>query len=112
MECQGDHLSRTLQQAAAEYAELLFGGQPARDVYLPDDYLQTLVRDRWMEHQSQEFGGTAEEMYTLHVLVGFDRAAQQRILEARDHTEALNRMQGAGMLLGGVLGRWRLPGAG
>ena len=103
LECERD-LPNTLQAAAAEYAELLLGRESARDVDLPGDFLPTLVRERWTERLTQEFGGAPQDMYVLHVLIGFDPPAQERIRAAGEHAVAVKRMRGAGAVLGGVLG--------
>ncbi len=43
-------------------------------------------------------------MVVLHVLIGFDRSAQEEIRAASEHSLVDRRMQGAGAALGGVLG--------
>jgi hypothetical protein len=96
-------LPKVLDQAVAEYAELLLGREKARDVHLPDYVAEGLVRQRWTEHLMQEFGGTMQDMVVLHVQIGFDPQAQEQIREAGEHTVAVRRMQFAGAVLGGVI---------
>jgi hypothetical protein len=103
LECERE-LPKSLRAAAAEYAELLLGRDQAGDVDLSDDVLKGLVRDRWIEHLAQEFGGAEQDMVILHVLIGFDRRAQDVIRAASEHVLVGRRMLSAGAALGGVLG--------
>ena len=109
LECERE-LHKSLQGAAADYAELSLGPDAA-GVRLPDDDLQQLVHDRWNEVQSMEIGGSSQDMFTLHALLVFDAAAQQRIKDAVQQmkTEAQRlmidqRVQDAAVVFGGVLG--------
>ena len=102
-ECERE-LAKVLEQAVAEYADLLLGREKAHDVHLPDNVLEGLVRQSWTEHLTQEFGGAVQDMVVLHVLIGFDPLAQERIREASEHTIAVRHVQEAGVALGGVLG--------
>lgn len=101
-ECERE-LPKVLEQAAAEYAELLLGREKAQDVHLPDDVLQGLVRQRWTERLTQEFGGAPQDMVVLHVQIAFDPLAQERIREAGEHALAVQRMRVAAAVLGGVI---------
>jgi hypothetical protein len=103
MECERD-LTRVLQAAVAEYAGLLLGREQAKDVQLPDDALQSLIRERWTETRSIEVAGASQDMLVLHVLIGFDPAMQQRFHAAAEHALVAQRLQGAGVVLAGVLG--------
>jgi hypothetical protein len=102
LECERE-LPKALQGVATEYADLSLGSEAAA-VRLPDDALRQLVRERWTEVRPMEIGGASQDMYSLHALVVFDDSAQQRItLEAQRHLIS-KRVEGAGLIFGGVLG--------
>jgi hypothetical protein len=103
LECERD-LPKVLQTALAEYADLLLGQEQARTVRLPDQVLEDLICERWTEHLTKEFGGVAQDMVNLHVLIGFDPAMQDRIRAAAEHAVVTRRIQSTGAVVGGVLG--------
>ena len=101
LECERE-LPKALQGAVTEYAELSLGPEAAA-VRLPDDDLQQLVRDRWTEVRPMEIGGSSQDMFTLHALVVFDLPMQQAI-ERGQRLMIGQRVKGAAVVFGGVLG--------
>ncbi len=109
LECERE-LPKALQGAVAEYCEISLGPDAAA-VHLPEDALRQLVHGRWTEVRPMEIGGSSQDMHTLHALVVFDALAQQRInLEvqrqrAEDQRSMIfQRVKGAGLVFGGVIG--------
>ena len=103
LECDRE-VPKALQSAASEYAQLLLGGDQARYVHLPESELRQLERERWVEPRTIELGGETKEMLTVHLLIGFDPALQQEIRTMAENAVVTQRLQGAGVVLGGVLG--------
>ena len=103
LECDRD-VPAALQSAVSEYAQLLLGNDQAKNVRLPEDDLQHLERDRWVEPRTIEIGGESKRMHTLHLLIGFDSAMQQEIRMMAENATVAQRLKGAGVVLGGVLG--------
>ncbi|MGO9114211.1 MAG: hypothetical protein ACLP9L_33775 [Thermoguttaceae bacterium] len=109
LECERE-LRKSLQGAVAEYAELSFGPEAAA-VRLPDDALQHLVHDRWTEVRPMEIDGSSQNMFSLHALVVFDPPVQQQIKTEVQQIQSEaqrfmidQRVQGAAVVFGGVLG--------
>jgi len=102
LECERE-LVKSLQGAVSEYAELSLGRETAA-VRLPDDALQQLVQERWTEVRPMEIGGGSQEMVSLHALVVFDIPMQQRIKSEAQRLAIGQRVQGAALVCGGVLG--------
>jgi len=93
-ECESK-LPEELNKAVADYVETRIGPEAGRRVHLPWDYLEThLIRDRWEERKEYSVGA----MLRLHVLLGFDREANQRIQEEWDHLIVQKRLWGLGTL--------------
>jgi hypothetical protein len=86
-----------------DYAELSLGHEAAA-VRLPDDALQNLVQERWTEVRTMEIDGTTQDMFSLHALVVIDAPVQQRIKAEAQQFIIGQRVKGAGVVLGGVLG--------
>ncbi len=103
LECDRD-VPAALQSAVSEYAQLLLGNDQAKNVRLPEDDLQHLERDRWVEPRTIEVGGETKRMHTLHLLIGFDPTMQQEIRMMAENATVAQRLKGAGVVLGGVLG--------
>jgi hypothetical protein len=103
IECERD-VPAVLQSAALEYAQLLLGNNQARNVNLSDFDMRGLVREQWDEKRMIEVGGEPKEMHTLHLLIGFDQAKKQRILELADNVIVTQRLKRTGAMLGGLLG--------
>jgi len=104
LECERE-LPKALQQAMAEYEDLLLGNeQPASAYQLPGDALRALERQRWLETRPEEIGGIAQDMSTLHVQVGFDQAVQQQIRGMAERAFVDQRLKVSGLAIGGVLG--------
>ncbi|MEI8374193.1 MAG: hypothetical protein WCJ35_15325 [Planctomycetota bacterium] len=102
LECERE-LVKSLQGAVSEYAELSLSREAAA-VRLPDDALQQLVQERWTEVWPVEIGGGHQDMVSLHALVVFDLPMQQRIKSEAQRLVIGQRVQGAAVVFGGVLG--------
>jgi hypothetical protein len=111
LECDRD-LPKVLQSAVSEYAQLLLGNDQGKNVRLSETELQQLVRDRWVETRTIDIGGETKNMLTLHLLIGFDPARKQRILGLAENVIVAQRLKGAGVVLGGLLGVLALAWAG
>ena len=103
LECERE-VPKALQSAVSEYAQLLLGGDQARYVHLPESDLRRLERDRWIETREIDVGGETKDMLTLHLLIGFDPAMKDHIRTMAENAVVTQRLQGAGVVLGGVLG--------
>ena len=103
LECERE-VPRALQSAVSEYAQLRLGSDQAKNVRLSDNELRQLERDRWIETRAIDVGGETKDMLTVHLLIGFDPAMQQEISTMAENAVVTQRLQGAGVVLGGVLG--------
>jgi hypothetical protein len=114
LECERE-LPKAVQSAVSEYAQLALGTDQSRYVQLTESELRNLERGRWVEPTKHDLGGRMEDMLTLHLLVGIDSTTQKHLRtmienavtteRARAETELVtDRLKGAGVVLGGVLG--------
>jgi hypothetical protein len=114
MECQHE-LPEAVQSAVSEYAQLELGTDQSKYVKLPKSDLLKLEIGRWIETRKHDLGGEMRDMVTLHLLIGIDHSTQEnlRIMAnnavAAERVQAENelvteRLKGAGVVLGGVLG--------
>jgi len=102
LECMRE-LPKALQSALAEYADLSLGSEAAR-VHLSDDALQEFIQERWTESRPMEIDGASQDMVTLHALVVFDGRTKQLLKAGAERLMIDKRVQGAGVVFGGVLG--------
>ncbi len=102
LECERE-LPKAVQGAVAEYAELRLGLQ-AGAVRLPDEALRALVRQRWDEVRPMEIGDTSQDMVTWHAQVVLDDSLQKRIKDEAQRLVIGQRVQGAAVVFGGLLG--------
>lgn len=80
-ECESK-LPEEVQKAIADYVDLQIGPEASRRIQLPWDYVEGhLLKARWEERKEYSVG----PMLRLHVLVGFDRQATQRIRQEWDN---------------------------
>lgn len=93
-ECQSK-LPEELQKAVGEYVRRHLGPQASQRVRLPLDYIEGhLVQAQWEERKQFSVG----PMMRLHVLLGFDRQASERIREEWTRLVVQNRIGGLSFL--------------
>jgi hypothetical protein len=102
LECDRD-LPRQIQAVVSEYAELSIGPEAAA-VRLPDEVLRKFAQQKLAEHRTMEIGDGSQDMVTLYARVVFDDSAQEQIKSAVQQTAINQRVKGAAVILGGVLG--------
>jgi len=110
LECERE-LPKALQAAVADYAGILFGPEAAA-VRLPDDALLKLVSERWAEARTMEIDGGSQDMVTLFAKVDFTPAVRDEIRLAVQQLVIGRRLQGAAVILSGVLGALALAWGG
>ena len=103
LECDRE-VPKALQGAIAEYTDLLLGNGQAKNMRLAEIDVGELERDHWIEKRTIDVGGEEKNMYTLHLLFGFDKGIEDKIINLADNAVVTQRLQGAGVVLGGVLG--------
>jgi hypothetical protein len=111
LECERE-VPKALQSAVTEYAQLLLGNDQGKDVHISDSEMRRLVRGRWFEPRPIEVDGETKNMLRLHLLIAFDKAMEQRVIGLADNVVVNQRLHGAGVVLGGLLGLLALVWAG
>ena len=102
LECEQE-LTKALQGAVAEYAELSFGAEAAA-MRLPDDILRQLVAERWTEVRPMAIDGGTQEMVSLHALVVFNPQTQEQVKIEAQKLVIGRRVRGAAVIFSGLLG--------
>lgn len=98
-ECR-QHLRDTVAQAIDDYVELLVGPAARGKVKLPWSYVeQRIIRERFEESRVFQLTSTQQAtMHSLHVLLGFDQAANQYIRQLWRTAEGLLHLARVGLL--------------
>jgi hypothetical protein len=102
LECDLD-LPKKIQAAVSEYAELSMGPE-ASAMRLPDEVLRKFAQQKLAEHRTMEIGDGSQDMVTLYARIVFDDSAQEQIKSAVQQTVIDQRVKGAAVILGGLLG--------
>jgi hypothetical protein len=103
LECERE-VPKAVQSAVSEYAQLVLGSDQAKYVRFSESDLLGLVREKWDEPRRIDIGGESKAMHSLHVLIAFDEAMKPQLRTMADNAIVTQRLQGAGVVLGGVLG--------
>lgn len=104
LECESQ-LRPAVETAIDEYVELLIGPQARGQVRVPWSYVEErLIRERYVESRPFQLTSTQQsEMTTLHVLLSFDRAANEFLRQLWQQSLGNTRAFRLGLSLGGLV---------